>query len=321
MAAKEIAMRSNEEQHPTTLRELQDLCECLREAEQLIRKEHGAFVSPAARPRAPQFSLTDLMNALTDAALAQSSKSNSKSTSKRFPNDAPHVLAYVQYLSRRLHASASCSNKSNENNKAERRMRLVDQKASRTGAPPIYLCLAHRPAALVSFLPDFIRESAGVEGVEGVEFLDFLDVPEMRPCTSRLGKPGPAQVQRSGVNDNRVDNKRSREDEPMTSSGTQGGARKRRRVALPLAVRRAVWNQHFGERCGVAQCCCCRAEITQQQFECGHVQAVASGGEDTLDNLRPVCSSCNKSMGTANMDAFMHKFGLNAQGLGRPGLV
>lgn len=39
-------------------------------------------------------------------------------------------------------------------------------------------------------------------------------------------------------------------------------------------------------------------------WEAGHIMSVKEGGTDTLDNLRPICKSCNRSMGTENMDAF-----------------
>lgn len=72
----------------------------------------------------------------------------------------------------------------------------------------------------------------------------------------------------------------------------------------PKARREAVWNRYFGERVGVGHCQCCRREITQQSFECGHVVAVAAGGSGGLENLRPVCRACNRSMGTLDMETF-----------------
>lgn len=84
-----------------------------------------------------------------------------------------------------------------------------------------------------------------------------------------------------------------------------------RRVAIPKATRVALWNNTFGERRGVGACFCCKQEVTQQSFECGHVLAVARGGTDAIDNLRPLCKTCNRSMGTEDMPAFMERTGLN----------
>jgi len=33
-------------------------------------------------------------------------------------------------------------------------------------------------------------------------------------------------------------------------------------------------------------------------FHTGHIVAVADGGSNHIDNLEPICSSCNYSMGT-----------------------
>jgi hypothetical protein len=47
------------------------------------------------------------------------------------------------------------------------------------------------------------------------------------------------------------------------------------------------------------KCCVqwCKNKITPFSFEAGHDIPESKGGSTTLDNLRPICSSCNKSMG------------------------
>lgn len=90
----------------------------------------------------------------------------------------------------------------------------------------------------------------------------------------------------------------------------------RPRRAIPKATRIALWNRTFGERRGIGACHCCRREVTQQDFECGHVVAAARGGTDALDNLRPLCATCNRSMGAEDMDAFMKRTGLGRVGPG-----
>lgn len=83
-----------------------------------------------------------------------------------------------------------------------------------------------------------------------------------------------------------------------------------RRQGIPKATRVALWNRTFGERRGVGACFCCKRDITQQSFECGHIVAAARGGTDALENLRPLCATCNRSMGAEDMDAFMQRTGL-----------
>jgi len=88
---------------------------------------------------------------------------------------------------------------------------------------------------------------------------------------------------------------------------------KRQRVArqkqakskVPKALREAVWNTYVGNSVGEVKCHCCTVNMmTQMNFHCGHVTAFANGGLTTLDNLRPICSSCNLSMGTENLLEF-----------------
>ena len=83
-----------------------------------------------------------------------------------------------------------------------------------------------------------------------------------------------------------------------------------RKANIPAAVRRTVWNTYVGEEFGRTECYVgCKTKITQMTFECGHVEAESKGGLTIVDNLRPICSSCNRSMGTRNMHDFMKTFG------------
>ena len=40
-------------------------------------------------------------------------------------------------------------------------------------------------------------------------------------------------------------------------------------------------------------------------FEAGHIIAERCGGPTNIENLRPICSLCNRSMGLKNMIDFM----------------
>lgn len=86
---------------------------------------------------------------------------------------------------------------------------------------------------------------------------------------------------------------------------------KKKKKSIPLSLKRKVWNDHIGESIGKARCVCCKlTDITQMSFSCGHVIAEINGGALKLDNLRPICISCNSSMGTKNMDEFISEYGL-----------
>ena len=85
---------------------------------------------------------------------------------------------------------------------------------------------------------------------------------------------------------------------------------KPKRKNLTKKMKQLVWDTYAGQGVGAAKCCCCHsAQITPFEFECGHIVAVAKGGTNVLPNLRPVCSLCNKSMGTTNMRDFVQENG------------
>ena len=70
------------------------------------------------------------------------------------------------------------------------------------------------------------------------------------------------------------------------------------RASIPKAIRENTWIRYNGRKfeckCHVAWC---QNIITPFTFEVGHNIPVSRGGETNIDNLRPICSSCNKSMG------------------------
>ena len=82
-------------------------------------------------------------------------------------------------------------------------------------------------------------------------------------------------------------------------------------MSIPKAIKQLVWNKYIGQDHGKGICQCCElTSITQMDFQCGHIRSKFNGGEETLLNLIPLCSLCNSSMGTMNMDEFCKKHGL-----------
>lgn len=71
-----------------------------------------------------------------------------------------------------------------------------------------------------------------------------------------------------------------------------------------------VWNKHIGDEIGKTKCLCCKLQdIYQASFSCGHIISEYNGGELKLDNVKPICASCNSSMGTKNMDEYIKEHG------------
>lgn len=68
-----------------------------------------------------------------------------------------------------------------------------------------------------------------------------------------------------------------------------------------------VWEKNCGKKYE-SNCFVCNKMINVNSWECGHVKAEAKGGKLNVNNLKPICSECNKSMGTMNMIEFKNKY-------------
>ena len=67
---------------------------------------------------------------------------------------------------------------------------------------------------------------------------------------------------------------------------------------IPKAIREQTWLRYNGEtykaKCNVVWC---QNITTPFTFDVGHNIPQSKGGGTEIDNLRPICPSCNKSMG------------------------
>lgn len=70
-----------------------------------------------------------------------------------------------------------------------------------------------------------------------------------------------------------------------------------KRIKIPKALREQVWLKYNGRvydaKCHVPWC---QNMITVYDHESGHCIPHSKGGLTVLENLRPICSRCNKSM-------------------------
>ena len=81
---------------------------------------------------------------------------------------------------------------------------------------------------------------------------------------------------------------------------------KQKKQKIPAIIKKLVWNTYIGEDIGKSKCLCCKkTDITQLNFICGHVISEHDGGSITVENMRPICGTCNLSMGTRNMNDFI----------------
>jgi hypothetical protein len=81
----------------------------------------------------------------------------------------------------------------------------------------------------------------------------------------------------------------------------------RKRKTIPSKVRDTVWRRHFGSTKD-GHCYVCSCSLNDLSFECGHIVSAKDGGPDTADNLVPICSTCNRSMGSEHLEVFKKKY-------------
>lgn len=80
-----------------------------------------------------------------------------------------------------------------------------------------------------------------------------------------------------------------------------------KRKTIPKGLKESVWRKYFGARFN-GNCYVCKAPITFTNFEVGHNRAVVKGGSTHIGNLRPICRSCNRSMGRTSIEVYKKKY-------------
>lgn len=80
---------------------------------------------------------------------------------------------------------------------------------------------------------------------------------------------------------------------------------------IPKYIRDQVWEFYF-ENKTQGTCIECSGDISVYNYEAGHIQSERNGGEAVLSNLIPMCSPCNKSLGSNDLsDIKVVSFRLN----------
>jgi 5-methylcytosine-specific restriction endonuclease McrA len=94
---------------------------------------------------------------------------------------------------------------------------------------------------------------------------------------------------------------------PKDSSKSTSAPKSSQRKPCPKAVKDAVWLKYFGYEM-IGKCYVCGKPISYMDFEVGHNKPFTKGGEWNINNLRPICRTCNRSMGTMTIEAFKRKY-------------
>ncbi|MCK5211727.1 HNH endonuclease [Candidatus Parcubacteria bacterium] len=82
---------------------------------------------------------------------------------------------------------------------------------------------------------------------------------------------------------------------------------KNKRKTIPKKIKDDLWILYFGEERAQGDCYVCKTKIHISKFEAGHVTSDSEGGQPTIENLRPVCSHCNKSIKEENLYSYKRR--------------
>jgi hypothetical protein len=80
-----------------------------------------------------------------------------------------------------------------------------------------------------------------------------------------------------------------------------------RKKTINKQLRMEIWDTFIGSSKEGLCLCCSRTSLDRDNFECGHILAERNGGDISIQNLRPICSTCNGGMGTINMLEYMNQ--------------
>jgi len=86
------------------------------------------------------------------------------------------------------------------------------------------------------------------------------------------------------------------------------GKKSKKRKTINKGLREKVWIKYMGNKVQ-GKCYCCRIKpIHFTDFEVGHNKSVYSCGTNNINNLRPICRSCNREMGVKSIEWYRNKY-------------
>lgn len=75
------------------------------------------------------------------------------------------------------------------------------------------------------------------------------------------------------------------------------------RRKIPKSLRAQVWKKRNGN-CIEGKCFVCENELHIDNMECGHIIPHVYNGSICIENLEPICKSCNRDMGIMNLNEY-----------------
>jgi len=104
----------------------------------------------------------------------------------------------------------------------------------------------------------------------------------------------------------------------LTIDFSWGDKKKRVRRKIPQSAKNAVWAKYIGMLNAEGKCYVCKRSVHITDFEVGHNRALSKGGSDNVSNLRPICRSCNSSMGTKSIETYKKTYFSKAKKKAQP---
>tara|TARA_B000000475_G_scaffold164112_1_gene132040 strand:- start:130 stop:1197 length:1068 start_codon:yes stop_codon:yes gene_type:complete len=78
---------------------------------------------------------------------------------------------------------------------------------------------------------------------------------------------------------------------------------------IPKKLKIDIWNHYIGNNIRTCKCLCCNiTDISIENFHAGHIISEKNNGLTTINNLLPICSGCNLSMNSKNMEQFINQY-------------
>ena len=78
---------------------------------------------------------------------------------------------------------------------------------------------------------------------------------------------------------------------------------------IPKKLKIDVWNRYIGKNKRNTICVCCNiTEIDITNFHAGHIISEKNEGLINIDNIIPICTLCNTSMSSKNMDLYIQTY-------------
>jgi len=83
----------------------------------------------------------------------------------------------------------------------------------------------------------------------------------------------------------------------------------KKRIQISKSLKKAICDKYIGSHIGESLCLCCELQIiTQLAFHCGHIIPESKGGLTHINNILPICATCNHSMSDKEFFQFKKMF-------------